>query len=137
MGGERPAVPTAIDEGVDRLAVGGHRGLAHDAFAIGGLGRLRHHPGAAGHRSGDSVVDVVDLPRQIPYAVAVTLDVGRDRRAGAEAGRHHEPDRALVKHVRRPVHGAGLGAGIGTDGEAEGGTEELGRGGGIATHSST
>jgi hypothetical protein len=119
-GEERAAVAAAIDEGVQRLAVGRDRGEPDRAVLVAELVRLGHAARAAGGRLAVGVVDVGDAQRDHLHALAVAGDVPadlviRDQRAG-----EHDPDPPLLEHVRGTIAHAGLQPGVGDLLETEG-----------------
>ena len=121
-----------VDEGVDRLAVGGDLRQAQRAVLVGLVPRLadrRRTPldGLAVHG-----VDVVDRPGQVVDAVAVLADVGGDGGVAGERRGDDDADRALLEDVGRLVPHARLRARVGGAGEAEHRLEEGGRRAGVA-----
>ena len=118
-GEERAGVVLALDERVQRLAVGGDRAHADGAVLVGLLPRLAHAGGAAldggvvgvggvGHGQGDH-----------SRAVAVGGVVLGDLVAGRQRAGEDEADAALLQDVRRAVAQPGLEAGVGDLPEAE------------------
>ena len=118
-GQEGALVVLALHEQVLRVAVGGDRGELHAAVLVLDPVRRHHAAGAVldgvlvgGRGVGHAQRDLVD-------AVAVEGVVGRDLVAALERAGEHEPDAALLEHVRDAVAPAGLEAGVGGLGEAE------------------
>ncbi len=118
-GQERAAVVLALDEQVLGVAVGGDRGELHAPVLV--LGPVRGHDPARAVRDGVLVGGrgVRNAQRDLVHAVAVAGVVIGDLVAAVVGAGEHEPDAALLEHVRAPVAPAGLEAGVGGLGEAE------------------
>src|SRR5437763_4427527 len=119
-GEERAAVVRAVDEGVDRVAVGRDRRALDRPVLVLVASRLHHAAGAARHglavglrRVGHSEGDVAD-------AVAVSRMVLRDLVFLPQRPRNDETHFPLLEHVGRAVADSRLGAGIRRPGEAHG-----------------
>ena len=122
---ERAAVAGAVDEAVDRLAVG--RDVGHADLAVVVLERLRRRDalGAAGGGLAVGDVDVGDRQRDDLHAVAVAAVVLGDRVVRPQPAGDDDPHAALLEHVRGAVARAGLEAGVRDLVEAEGGAQEV------------
>src|SRR5829696_1651689 len=115
----RPLVVGAIDEAVDVLAVGGDRGQLDPAVLVLHDMRLDN----AARSASDGLVEgrrgVWHLQRDVLRRIAVLRREADDRAVGAKPAREHEPDLALLEHVRRAVADTGLRAGVRDAVEAE------------------
>ena len=99
---------------------------------VGEFGGLLDAAGAAAGGLEPGLAGVVDPEGYGVDAVAVLVDVAGDVGVGAEGGGEDEADFALLKDVAGAVALAGLGAGVGDEGHAEGGAVEVGGLAGVA-----
>ncbi len=114
-----PRVVGAVDEGVDVLAVGGDRGQLDAAVLVllpARLGDARRAPLDGGAVRGG---DVRDLQRDVLRRIAVPAGEPDDLAVAAQPAREHEPDLALLEHVRGSVADTRLGPGVRHAVEAE------------------
>ena len=119
VAGAEALVSAAVDERVQRLAVGRDLGEADRAALVGLLPRLADARGAALRGLAVGVLDVRHRQGDHLHAVAVGGLVGADLVARRQRAREHEPDAALLEHVRGAVAHAGLEARVGDLLEAE------------------
>ena len=136
-GEERPPVPRAVDEPVQRVAVGGDLGNPGLARAVADRVRGGHSARATGCRLVVGAVDVGHRQRDHLDAVAVASVIAGDRRVGAQRPREDEPDPALLQDVRDTVARAGLKSQVGDLGESVGPRRKYAEWAAFPTHSST
>ena len=96
---EGPGVAGALDEGMDRIAVGGDGGAYDAARVVGDLDRGAHRFCAAGNSALVRGACIVDDDRDIFDAVAVQGDVARDLVFGHQACGDDEAQIVLLEHV--------------------------------------
>jgi hypothetical protein len=116
---EGALVVRAVDEGMDRVAVGGDGRAPDRAVLVRDRRGLLDAPRAAFRGLLVRPIDVLDLERDVLHAVAVAVDVLRDRPLGTERRREDEPDLSLLEQVRRAVADLGFETGVPRDGEPE------------------
>jgi len=131
-GEEGSGVVGAVDEGVDGFAVGGDAGGGDAAVGVGEVGGVLDAAGAAGGGLDPGLAGVVDPESDGVDAVAVGVDVAGDFAVGTEGSGEDEADFSLLEDVAGAVALAGLGAGVGDEGHAEGRTVEVGGLAGVA-----
>ena len=131
-GEEGAGVVGAVDEGVDGVAVGGDAGGGDAAVGVGEFFGLLDAAGAAAGGFEPGLAGVVDPEGDGVDAVAVLVDVAGDVGVGAEGGGEDEADFALLEDVAGAVALAGLGAGVGDERHAKGGSVEVGGLAGVA-----
>ena len=119
-GKERALVVRPVDEGVDRVTVGGDRRPANHAVLVLDVVGLLDRACAAFRGALPRPVDVLDVKRDVPDAVPVPLDVVRDRTVRAERRGQDQPDLPLLEHVRGAVSEPRLEAAVRRGGEPEG-----------------
>src|SRR5438874_13787369 len=111
-GYERAAVVRAVDEGVDRVAVGRDRRALDGAELVLVAPRLHDAAGTARDRLAVGLRRVGHGERDVADAVAVARVVLRDLVLLTERARDDEADVTLLEHVGRAVAHSRLGSGI-------------------------
>jgi hypothetical protein len=118
-GKERALVVPALHQRMDRLAVGTD-GSDHDlAGVIANDPRLLLRNCSALDGGGIRVARIVHPECIVLHAIAVLVNVLRDRRLRTQCRRQNEPDLALLEEITRPVSHAGLGPTVGDELKAE------------------
>ena len=116
---ERARVVAPVDEGVDRVAVGGDGGELDRAELILEGARLEGPSGAALHGLPVRLGRIGHRERDVLDAVTVAAAVPRDVVVLAQRRRQHEADASLLEHVRGSVAYPGLRACVGSAGESQ------------------
>ena len=116
---ERSLVAAALDERVQRLAVGGDRRHPDRAVLVALLPWLADALGSVLHRVGVGVRGVGNRECDHLDAVTVLGDMAGDLARPEQWGGEDEPDPALLDHVRGPVADAGLEAAVGDRAKAK------------------
>ena len=125
-GEEGSGVMSAVDEGVEGVAVGCDTGGGNTAVGVGELFRLLDAARAAARGLKPGLACIVDPERDGADSVAVLLDVAGDVGVGPEGGGEDESDFALLQDVAGAVTMAGFRACVRNQRHAEGGTVEIG-----------
>jgi len=131
-GKERAIIVATVDEGVDGVSVGGDAGSGDATVVVGGLGGLLDVACAASGGLEPGLAGIIDPEGDGTDAVAVGVDVAGDVGVGPECGGEDEADLALLEDVGGAIALAGLRAGVGHQGHAEGGAVEVGSLTGVA-----
>jgi hypothetical protein len=131
-GEEGAGVVGAVDEGVDGVAVGGDAGGGDAAVGIREFGGFLDAAGSAAGGFEPGLASVVDPESDGADTVAVGVDVASDVAVGTEGGGEDEADLSLLEDVAGAVTLAGLGACVGDQGHAKGGSVEVGGLAGVA-----
>src|SRR5258706_7371247 len=100
---ERALVLRAVDERVDRVAVGGGRGAADRAGLVLDRRGLLNRLGSALRRLPERAVYVLDFERDVADAVPMEPDLLGHETLRPERRGQHEADLALLEHVGRAV----------------------------------
>ena len=117
---KRPVIIRAVDEGVDRIAVGRDRRQLDRSVLVFQVVGLVDAPRSALRGLFPGLPGVVHPERHIAHAVSVAMHVVGNFAVRAQRRREHEADLALLQHIRSPVAQSGLRTGVGHQLHAEG-----------------
>ena len=84
---------------MNRVTVGGNRGVADRAVLVGPIGRRAHRFGPACNGLREGGIGILDVEADVAHAVAVEADVVVDRIVGAVGRRQDDAGLALLKGV--------------------------------------
>ena len=113
--GHERAVVVALDQAVDRVAIGGDGGALDRAVVVVEHLRLQQRLAPAAERHMIGLLDVGHAQGDVLHAVAVAVDLFGHLARAAQGGGEHQAHAALLQHIGHAVALAGLGAAIADD----------------------